>query len=207
MPCAPLNERSAGRLTPSSSDDDSVLRDFEPEDQQAVRGLVLAGMRERWGDAFDPSRNRDVDDVQANYLERGGDVIVIETAGEVVATGALLPEAGGAGRIVRVAVHRRYRRRGLARRLVKALVERARQHGMDTVLVATDTPWVSAVALYQSCGFDVVERTSTATALSMRLVAPAERPLMPGPTATPTTCDRTASAVRAAERRAGSARG
>src|ERR671911_216541 len=39
---------------PAIGDDDDVMRDFTPGDQTAVRELVLGGMRERWGDAYDP---------------------------------------------------------------------------------------------------------------------------------------------------------
>jgi hypothetical protein len=47
------------------------MRDFKPGDQVPVRELVLEGMRERWGDAYDPSVNPDLDDISASYLDRG----------------------------------------------------------------------------------------------------------------------------------------
>jgi hypothetical protein len=74
-----------------------VLRDFEPRDHEPVRELVLAGMRERWGDAYDPSANPDLDNISACYVDRGADVVVAEIGGEIVATGILWPEAHDLG--------------------------------------------------------------------------------------------------------------
>ena len=130
-----------------------MLRDFRPEDQRELRRLILAGLRERWGDAFDAGRNPDLDDFATNYLGRGADVVVVERDGKLIATGALVPEAEGTARIVRMSVASAHRRQGLARRVVDELVDRARRRGMSEVRVLTDTPWLSAVELYRACGF------------------------------------------------------
>ncbi|HZA87409.1 MAG TPA: hypothetical protein VE466_11045 [Acidimicrobiales bacterium] len=62
------------------------MRDFTPGDQTAVRELVLGGMRERWGDAYDPSANPDLDDISASYINWGAEVVVVDIEGEIVAT-------------------------------------------------------------------------------------------------------------------------
>lgn len=142
-----------------------------------MRALVLAGMRERWGDRFDPAANPDADDVWGSYVARGAEVVVVAVVEEaggggdagVVATGTLVPQADGSGRILRVAVDRRHRRRGLARLVVAELVERAGRRALDRVVVTTDTAWPDAVALYRSCGFGLVAQTAGATDLSMFL--------------------------------------
>jgi len=130
-----------------------VVRAFEPGDQDAVRDLVLAGLAERWGPAFDPDRNTDLDDLAASYLSRGGEIVVAEHGGSVVATGTLVPDGPRRGRIVRVSVDAGRRGEGLGRRVVDDLLRRAGDRGMGDVVVSTDTPWLSAMALYRSCGF------------------------------------------------------
>lgn len=149
-----------------------MLRDFRPEDQSAVRDLVLAGLEERWGDAFDPSFNPDLDDIAATYVTNGADVVVADVDGQIVACGILRPEPDRRGRILRLSVDRDQRRRRLGRRVVGELVGRARDRGMSAVVVSTDTPWSSAVDLYRSCGFDEVGRDATDTHFMMPL-APA----------------------------------
>jgi hypothetical protein len=62
------------------------MRDFDPGDQEPVRELVLGGMRERWGDAYDPAANPDLNNISAIYVARGAEVVVVEVGGDIVAT-------------------------------------------------------------------------------------------------------------------------
>ena len=135
-----------------------MLRTYTAADQASVRELILEGMRERWGDAYDPAFNADLDDTAGNYVDRGAEVVVVECEGAVIATGTLIPDADvdATGRIVRMAVARGHRRRGLGRLVVNELVRRAQAHSMEEVRVLTDTPWTSAVELYLSTGFEKV---------------------------------------------------
>ncbi len=124
-------------------------------------------MAERWGDRFDPHANPDTDDLWNAYMARGAEIVVLEIDGEVIATGTLIPEADGAGRIRRVSVDRRHRRKGLARAVVSVLVERARRRDLDPLRVTADTPWTDAVQLYRACGFEIVDQNEIATHFTM----------------------------------------
>ena len=68
-----------------------------------------------------------------------------------------------------MSVHRNHRQRGHGREIVDELVGRARHRGMAEVRVLTDTSWISALALYRSCGFDEVGHDDTDTHFAMRL--------------------------------------
>ena len=142
---------------------------FEPRDQPAVRQLILSGMRDRWREQYKASTNPDVDDMWSSYIAGGGEVVVWEEGTMIVATGTLVPDPDGGGRILRMSVDRSYRRRGLGRRIVTELVERAQQRGLKRLRVTTDTPWLDAVALYSACGFEIVEQTEAATNFTMSL--------------------------------------
>lgn len=146
-----------------------MIRNFRLADQAAVRALVLDGLRERWGTAFDEAFNPDLDDITDSYLDRGADVVVAELSGQVVATGTLLFERPKQARIVRMSVAAHHRREGLGRLVVEALVARARLRDVQELQVLTDTPWQSAISLYRSCGFVEVTRDSTDTHLAMNL--------------------------------------
>ncbi len=126
-------------------------------------------MRERWSGAYDPAFNSDLDDISTSYVERGADVVVVEIGGAIVATGILRPDPDGRGRILRMSVDQGHRRQGLGRQVVEELVRRARRRGMIEVVVLTDTPWTSALALYGSCGFEEVGQDDTDTHLAMAL--------------------------------------
>lgn len=146
-----------------------MLRDFRPGDQEPVRELVLGGMRERWGDAYDPTANPDLDNITTTYVERGADVVVVEVGGDILATGTLQPEGDDRGRIVRVSVDQAHRRQGFGRQVVVELVRRARRRGMHELVVLADTPWTSALALYRSCGFEDVSQDGTDTHFALPL--------------------------------------
>ena len=140
-----------------------MLRDFRPGDQDALRRLILDGLRERWAEAFDATVNPDLSDFVANYLDRGAEIVVIESHGDIIATGTLIAGDDAAGRILRMSVSVSHRRQGLARHVVEELVRRARRRGMSEVRVLTDTPWTRAVELYAACGFTEVRRDATDT--------------------------------------------
>lgn len=146
-----------------------MLRDLTVADQAAVRALVLAGLQERWGAAFDESRNPDLDDVSASYVATGGEFVVAEVGGRIVGCGALRIESEFRARILRVSVAAPDRRRGIGRQVVHELVRRAQQRGIREVLVLTDTPWESAVALYRACGFQEIGFDETDTHFALTL--------------------------------------
>lgn len=62
-----------------------------------------------------------------------------------------------------------HRRAGHGRRVVEELIVRARRQLMHEILVFTDTPWTSAVALYRACGFVEIGRDDADTYLLLEL--------------------------------------
>ncbi len=146
-----------------------MVRDFRSSDQQELRSLILDGLRERWGEAFDATHNADVDDFVTNYLDRGAEIVVVESDRSIVATGTLVPRRDRVGEIVRMSVAATHRRQGLARRVITELIERASRRNMAEITVLTDTPWTSAVSLYRACGFVEVGHDETDTHFVMRL--------------------------------------
>lgn len=130
--------------------DDIVIRDFKREDQQAARSLILEGLAERW-EALDPTLNPDLDDIACTYA--AAVFLVAVERGQLVGTGALIPEAAGVGRIVRMSVARSHRRHGIGRRLLQALLQRARALGYCQLVLETTATWVDAIAFYQAHDF------------------------------------------------------
>lgn len=102
-----------------------VLRDFRPSDQRARRRLILEGLRDRRGEAFDASVNPDLRDFVANYLECGAEIVVFESDGEIIAAGIVVADDGATGWIMRMSVSAVHRRQGLARGVVEELTRRA----------------------------------------------------------------------------------
>jgi GNAT superfamily N-acetyltransferase len=117
--------------------------------QEAFRLLVLDGMADRW-ESVDESLNTDLDEIDAHY---GDDCVLVALDGAlVVGTGILLLRAPE-GEIVRMSVHRDYRRRGIATQLVADLLHFASEHGLTRIVVETNAKWKEARNLYEASGF------------------------------------------------------
>lgn len=129
-----------------------LIRPFASGDQTAVRALVLAGLKDHFGE-LDPTLNRDLDDIALSHVAQGGIVIVAERDAVIVGTGALIPAEPGVSRLVRMSVACEARGQGLGKQLVRRLIELARARGDGRVLVETNDDWLDAIALYRSCGF------------------------------------------------------
>ncbi|KAF9337578.1 hypothetical protein BG006_003973 [Podila minutissima] len=165
-------------------------------DQQAVHDLVQAGLKERWGDEYNPTYNKDLDDIYGYYVELlkcsvavlehpeqgpiGCGVLIPLPAKDEFGTWQAAPNLTRSKRsadeatvdyamnedldpdvkkcrMVRVSVDSAHRGQGHAKSIVKYLMDAARSRGFHKVIVETTTPWISAVKLYESLGYAVVD--------------------------------------------------
>ena len=133
--------------------DGVMIRRFRPEGQAAARDLILAGMKEHRG-FLDPSMNPDLDDIVAAYAS--STFLLAWFGEELLGTGALVREMEGIGRIVRMSVAARTRRRGVGRLILKALLEYARTAGYHRVVLETEEDWSDAITFYRNCGFRAI---------------------------------------------------
>jgi len=129
-----------------------TIRAFRPDDQEAARILILAGLGEHFG-FIDESMNPDLDDIQRSYKANGAVFVVAEARGGIVGTGALIEKAPETGRLVRMSVSPHHRGKGIGRALVGRLLSEARARGYLSVVCETNHDWHDAIALYRSCGF------------------------------------------------------
>jgi len=128
---------------------DIRIAHFDRAMQDAFRWLVLDGMAERWG-SVDDSLNPDLDDIDTHY--RNDCELVALDGPLIVGTGILLLRAAE-GEIVRMSVHRDYRRRGVARQLLAELHHLESENVVSRIVVETNAKWTEAHSLYKTSGF------------------------------------------------------
>lgn len=145
-----------------------VFRPFTTPDQAAVRMLVLQGLGEHFG-CIDETMNPDMDDVDANYIQPGHLFILAEVDGQLAGTGALKTVAPDVAQMVRVSVCSAQRRHGVGRAIVTQLVQAARQHQFERVLVETNNDWPDAIGLYRSCGFGEYARDDVSVYMMLQI--------------------------------------
>ncbi len=95
----------------------------------------------------------DMHHIPAVYLEPGGEFIVGDVDGRIVAVAAYRREPDGRASVHRVAVHPDMQRRGVGRALMAALEDRARRAGVTSLYLDTSIGQVAAQKLYTSCGY------------------------------------------------------
>lgn len=137
------------------------LRECRPDDVPALSAIARVSHR---GTRFysDPNFPRGrCDDLYAVWIERSSAgwadvVLVAEHEGEPAGyVSCHVDGAGGAGSIGLIAVAATARRLGLGRALVDGAVAWCGERGVDQVSVVTQGRSVSALRLYESCGFRI----------------------------------------------------
>jgi len=86
------------------------------------------------------------------FRERGGEFWVLEDAGQIIATVAVLL-CEDAAELKCLYVQRAYRRQGWGQRLSELTLDFARQAGKRRMILWTDTRFLEAHRLYQQMGF------------------------------------------------------
>lgn len=150
--------------------DDLRIRRVEPGDGPRLRELNETALR--GVDAFaEDVVETDLHDVEAAYLDAGGEFLVGELDGEVVAMGAVTPldgdtpfadavvrpDDGPAAEITRMRVDPDYQQRGIGSRLLAELEARARHLGFTVLVLDTTARQEGAQRLYEGFGYEHAE--------------------------------------------------
>ena len=144
-----------------------TIRPFEPKDQPAARSLILAGLGDHFGVA-DPTKTPDLADM-SDYVKAGHVVVVAEDGQEMVGTGILKTESVEVGRLIRMSVSSKHRRKRIGSALVTHLLDVAKGKGMSTIVIETNNDWGDAIGLYLRCGFKEDGRNDKDIFLSKQL--------------------------------------
>ncbi len=147
------------------------IRPFTPADQTATQQLILEGLGSHFG-FIDETMNPDLDDIWQHYVLTGDTFTIAEIDGHIVGSGALIEEAKGVGRLVRMSVSPNHQRRGIGRRLVHHLIQQAQERGYQYLLVETNHDWYDAIGLYQSCGFREYAKDTESVHMKLTLSQP-----------------------------------
>jgi ribosomal protein S18 acetylase RimI-like enzyme len=129
-----------------------LFRRYRDDDHDAVWS-VFAATTAQLGFTNGPWDD-DMHTIQRTYLDSGGEFLVGERDGVIVAQAGFIREPEGRAKVRRVAVHPSAQRRGIGRALMAALEARARELGMRVLHL--DASQAAAHALYRACGYTEV---------------------------------------------------
>ncbi|SNY45606.1 GNAT family N-acetyltransferase [Paractinoplanes atraurantiacus] len=100
-----------------------------------------------------PAEFPDLADVEATFLARGGEFLVVELDGHLAGMGGYRPGTDGTAEVLRVRVHPATRRRGIGRALMGELERRAARAGLTSLHLDTATNQPPAMAFYRALGY------------------------------------------------------
>lgn len=144
------------------------IRRYRRTDRERVEAVMEAALRDA-NAYFEETPADAAATYREKYLESGGEFLVGEQDGQIVATGAFRPLgeflAGfldsvpeRAVELKQMHVAPRYQRRGHGQRILEALERRARQGGYTTLPLETTSLQSAAQHFYEGNGYEAVAR-------------------------------------------------
>lgn len=132
-----------------------IVREARPDEAEAIQQVLAAAFRGLQGRGY---RHQALEaaiispEEISQRIIQGGHVLVAEAGGQIVGTAAGLEEHE-ALHVCSVAVHPNWQGRGIARRLMEALEDIARQRGCHKLWLQTAWAMTEAIALYERLGY------------------------------------------------------
>jgi GNAT superfamily N-acetyltransferase len=132
------------------------VRRIKATDHDSVWNLHHLALKATGAHLGDGEWDDDLRRIDSVYLENGGEFLVGEFDGRLVAMGALKRTCAARAEIKRMRVHPDFQRRGLGRRMLEALETHSRSAGFRVLHLDTTDLQPAAVRLYTDRGYTCV---------------------------------------------------
>lgn len=134
------------------------IRRYQSADSDIVWQLHNAAMLPTGAHLGADSWYDDVHHIEEVYLQNGGEYLVGEYEGQVVAMGALKRTSAERAEVRRMRVAPAYQGRGFGQAVLEALEQKAKALGYTTLHLDTGVNMVAAQGLYRKNGYREVSR-------------------------------------------------
>jgi len=130
------------------------IRSATNADAEAIRKLVFAVLDEYGLKACHEGVDADLEDIEANYIARGGLFEVLEDDyGEIFGSVGLYPKSDGVVELRKMYLAKSARRAGLGKMMLDRMYCRACELGFRRIELETSSRLLEAIALYTRFGF------------------------------------------------------
>src|SRR5262245_27405544 len=133
-----------------------TIRRYLPEDWATVIDLHKMALQQVGGYSENARVDADLDHIEEVYIQDGGEFLVGEYDGRLIAMGALRRTTKSRAEIKRMRVHPDFQRRGFGQEMLNALEERARRKGYRELHLDTTVQQIAAQRLYEKNGYVLV---------------------------------------------------
>ncbi len=132
--------------------DDPVIRPYRDGDDEDIC-RVIRNVFDEYGFTWESGGyNVDTEDVKAFYLDGGGAFWVMESEGEIVGTGAIMPEGNGRCELCRLYLSKASRGKGWGKMFYEFIIAEAKKSGYREMEIWSDVKLVEAHRLYERSG-------------------------------------------------------
>jgi GNAT superfamily N-acetyltransferase len=138
--------------------DSLIIRQYESKDKESVRNLHWLSLPMSILVANGPWDDRDLHDIQKEYLNNNGEFLVGVLNNRIVGMGALRKKSDKIGEIKLMRVHPDYQRRGYGQLILEKLEAKARQFGYTILCLDTTTKHVPAQNFSKRNGYRETHR-------------------------------------------------
>ncbi len=130
------------------------IRPATNDDCERVKSLLSLVLSE-YGLEYDPEKtDSDINDIETNYIERGGLFEILEdTDGNVFGTVGLFPIDKETIELRKMYFDKRLRGRGFGKKTLERMIEKARELGFKKIYLETAGVLREAIGLYEKYGF------------------------------------------------------
>ncbi len=145
-----MYDRVAERLHPELSAEVRI-EPFDSRLEKHFKKLNVEWLKEYF--SVEPSDQRTLNHPREVILDRGGRILFARVEDAVVGTVALVNHGGGVYELAKMAVTKRFRNRGIGKRLAESCLLEAHNLEATEIVLATSPVLAAANALYRKLGF------------------------------------------------------
>lgn len=147
-----------------------VIQEYTTGYKEAVLAHILAIQQQEFAIPISRADQPDLEDIPGFYQRGNGNFWLALADGQVVGTVGLIDIGAGQGVIRKMFVHKAYRGDKAAGLLLRALLDWARQHGLDRLLLGTTEQFTAAHRFYEKNGFRPVAKADLPAAFPVMKV-------------------------------------
>ena len=133
------------------------LRNYRQGEEQEIFEVVSKVLSE-YGLKTNPAKtDKDISDIQENYIKSGGIFKVIENEAKIVGSYGLYPLSPTSYELRKMYLLKEFQGKGFGKLMMDDMIETARQMGFKEIVLETNSILAKAIKLYEKYGFESYE--------------------------------------------------
>jgi N-acetylglutamate synthase-like GNAT family acetyltransferase len=129
-------------------------RNASNNDSERVKALIYSVLREYGLEPEPDGTDADLNDIESNYLNRGGVFELLEDEnGNLLGTVALYPLNEITVELRKMYFAENLRGKGFGKKTLQRMIQKAKESGFQRIYLETATPLKEAIQLYEKFGF------------------------------------------------------